>query len=372
MRRETYLDWNATAPLRPEAAGAMSAAMAQCGNPSSVHRWGRAARASIERARASVAALVDAPADGVVFTSGGTEANHLALLGSGRARILVSSVEHDSVLAAVPDAERIPVDRDGLVDPSVLARMLGADERPALVSIMLANNETGILQPVAALAAVAHAAGALFHCDAVQAAGRMTVSLAALGADLLTLSAHKIGGPLGTGALVARGGCEPAALLRGGGQERRYRAGSENVPGIAGFGAAAVLAAGDDGARDRIRGRRDALEKAIADAAPEAVLLGTHVERLPNTVAVALPGIPAETQVIALDLDGVMVSAGAACSSGKVGPSHVLAAMGVPPEIAGATIRVSLGPTTGDDDIAHFLDAWISLRRRHRHLACAA
>jgi cysteine desulfurase len=371
MRRETYLDWNATAPLRPEAAAAMSAAMAQCGNPSSVHRWGRAARGSIERARASVAALVDAPAEGVIFTSGGTEANHLALLGSGRARILVSSVEHDSVLAAAPGAERVPVDRDGRVDPSVLARMLAADARPALVSVMLANNETGIVQPVAALAAVAHAAGAIFHCDAVQAAGRMAVSLRALGADLLTLSAHKIGGPLGVGALVARSGCEPAALLRGGGQERSRRAGSENVPGIAGFGVAASLA-GEDGARNGIRERRDALERVIADAAPEAVLLGAGVERLPNTVAVALPGIPAETQVIALDLDGVMVSAGAACSSGKVGPSHVLAAMGIAPEIARAMIRISLGPTTGDDDIAHFLDAWIGLRRRHRRLSARA
>ena len=360
-RRDTYLDWNATAPLRPEAATAITQALALGGNPSSVHRTGRAARQLVERSRIAVATLAGASADGVVFTSGGTEANHLALLGTGRERVLVSAVEHSSVLQAVPGAERIPVDGDGLVDPDALARQLAADPRPALVSVMLANNETGAIQSVAELAAVARAHGALFHCDAVQAAGKMPLSLAALGADFLTLSAHKIGGPAGVGALVSAPGIEPAPLLRGGGQERSRRAGTENLAGIAGFAAAA--AACDPTEYEPVRTLRDRLEAALP---PDAIVVGAGVPRLPNTSAVTMPGVPAETQIIALDLDRVMVSAGAACSSGKVGPSHVLAAMGLVPDIAVATIRVSLGWSTTEADIAHFLDAWTALYRRTR------
>jgi cysteine desulfurase len=358
-RRETYLDWNATAPLRPEAAAAVASALALGGNPSSVHGRGRVARQLVEESRAAVAALAGAPADAVVFTSGGTEANHLALLGAGRERVLISAVEHSSVLQAAPEAERIPVDRDGLVDPAALAAML--DDRPALVSVMLANNETGVIQPVAEIARSAHAHGALFHCDAVQAAGKMPLSLAAIGADFLTLSAHKIGGPAGIGALVMAPGAEVTPLLRGGGQERNRRAGTENLAGIAGFAAAA--AACDPAEYGRVRALRDRLEAALP---PEAIVIAAGAPRLPNTSAIAMPGVPAETQVIALDLDGVMVSAGAACSSGKVGPSHVLAAMGVAPDIADATIRVSLGWSTTDADIAHFLDSWTALYRRTR------
>ena len=358
-RHETYLDWNATAPLRPEAAAAVANALALGGNPSSVHGRGRVARQFVEESRATVAALAGAPADAVVFTSGGTEANHLALLGPGRERILVSAVEHSSVLQAVPEAERIPVDRDGLVDPAALAAML--DDRPALVSVMLANNETGVIQPVAEIARTAHAHGALFHCDAVQPAGKMPLSLAVIGADFLTLSAHKIGGPAGIGALVMAPGAEVTPLQRGGGQERNRRAGTENLAGIAGFAAAA--AACDPAEYGRVRALRDRLEAALP---PEAIVIAASTPRLPNTSAIAMPGVPAETQVIALDLDGVMVSAGAACSSGKVGPSHVLAAMGVAPDIADATIRVSLGWSTTDADIAHFLDSWTALYRRTR------
>ena len=294
------------------------------GNPSSVHRWGRAARQAVERARSAVAALLDAPPEGVVFVSGGTEANHLALLGAGRDRVLVSAVEHDSVLRAVPAAERIPVDRDGIVVLDALDRLLAADQRPALVSVMLANNETGVVQPVAEIAAIARAHGALFHCDAVQAAGKIALDAGAIGADLVTLSAHKLGGPPGVGALVVTGELELTPLLRGGGQEHGRRAGTENLPGIAGFAAAAVAAAAEIAVYDRVRALRDALEAEIAAVAPEAVVLGAAAPRLPNTAAIAMPGVAAETQVIALDLDGVMVSAGAACSSGKVGPSHVL------------------------------------------------
>jgi cysteine desulfurase len=369
MRRppEAYLDWNATAPLRPEAATAVRASLECCGNPSSVHRRGRMARQTVETARAEVAALVNAAPGDVVFVSGGTEANHLALLGCGRERILVSAVEHDSVRRAVPAAEPIPVDHDGVVDLDALDRMLAADGRPALVSVMFANNETGVVQPATAIAALARARGALFHCDAVQAAGKMPLDLDRIGADLVTLSAHKLGGPPGIGALVARGGIEPVPMLRGGGQERGRRAGTENLPGIAGFGAAAAAARAEIGVYDIVRRWRDTLEAEIAATAPAAVVLGAAAPRLPNTSAIALPGIAAVTQVIALDLDGVMVSSGAACSSGKVGPSHVLAAMAVPAELAAATIRVSLGWASSAADIERFLDSWLALyRRRHR------
>jgi cysteine desulfurase len=367
-RTETYLDWNATAPLRPEAAAAMTASLARCGNPSSVHRWGRAARQTVEHARSAVAALLDAPPEGVVFVSGGTEANHLALLGSGRQRILVSAVEHDSVRRAAPEAEQIPVDRDGIIVLDALDDLLAADPRPALVSVMLANNETGVVQPARAVAELARAHGALFHCDAVQAAGKIALDFDATDADLVTLSAHKLGGPPGVGALIVRDGLELAPLLRGGGQEGGRRAGTENLAGIAGFAAAATAAAGEITVYDRVRMLRDALERRVTEVAPEAVVLGAAAPRLPNTAAIAMPGVAAETQVIALDLDGVMVSAGAACSSGKVGPSHVLEAMGVGPELAASTIRVSLGWSSSEADIDHFLQAWTALYRRCRGL----
>jgi cysteine desulfurase len=364
---ESYLDWNATAPLRPEAAAAMSEALDRWGNPSSVHRRGRAARQTIEHAREAVAALLGDPdPSGVVFVSGGTEANHLALLGIGRDRVLVSAVEHDSVRYAVSAVEIIPVGPDGIVSLDALDRLLAADLRPALVSVMYANNETGVIQPVADIAAVARRHEAFFHCDAVQAAGKLALDTRALGADLVTLSAHKIGGPPGVGALVVTGGVDVAPLLRGGGQERRRRAGTENLPGIVGFAAAGTAAVSEIAAYDRVAALRDELEARIAAIAPEAVVLGAAAPRLPNTSAIALPGIPAETQVVALDLDGVMVSAGAACSSGKVGPSHVLAAMRVDPEIAASTIRVSLGWSSDEAEIAHFLRAWTSLYRRRR------
>jgi cysteine desulfurase len=366
-RAESYLDWNATAPLRPEAAAAMSEALGRWGNPSSVHRRGRAARQIIERAREPVAALLgDLDPSGVVFVSGGTEANHLALLGAGRGRVLVSAIEHDSVRHAVPGAEIIPVGPEGIVDLDALDRLLDADARPALVSVMYANNETGVIQPVAEIASMARRHGALFHCDAVQAAGKLALDV---GADLVTLSAHKIGGPPGVGALVVIGGIDVAPLLRGGGQEHRRRAGTENLFGIAGFAAAAAAAVGDIPAHARVAALRDGLETQIAVIASDAVVLGAAAPRLSNTSAIAMPGVAAETQVVALDLDGVMVSAGAACSSGKVGPSHVLAAMRVDPEIAASTIRVSLGWSSNEAEIDHFLRAWTALYRRCRGLA---
>jgi cysteine desulfurase len=369
VRALTYLDWNAAAPLRPQAVEAMSATLVRCGNPSSVHRWGRAARRAVEDGRAAVAALLDAPPEGIIFVSGGTEANHLALLGAGRIRILVSAVEHDSVLRAVPRAERIPVDRDGIVVLDALDRLLAADPRPALVSVMLANNETGVVQPVAEIARIVRAYGALFHCDAAQAAGKIPLDAGAIGADLVTLSAHKLGGPPGIGALVVKAALELTPLLRGGGQERGRRAGTENLVGIAGFAAAASAAAAEIAVYDHIRALRDTLEAGVTVVAPETVVLCASAPRLPNTVAVAMPGVAADTQVIALDLEGVMVSAGAACSSGKVGPSHVLQAMGIQSDLAASTIRVSLGWASSEADIDQFLGAWAALYRRCRDLA---
>ena len=364
IRRESYLDWNATAPVRPEAAAAVTAALGDCGNASSVHRWGGAARRRVESAREMVAALVGAEPEGVVFVSGGTEANHLALLGSGRERVLVSSVEHSSVLQAVPNAEQIPVDSEGVVSLAWLEEKLADDPRPALVSVMLANNETGVIQPVAEVAAISHRHGALLHCDAVQAAGKMPVEIGTIGADLVSLSAHKLGGPPGVGALIIRSDLDLAPIIRGGGQERGRRAGSENLPGIAGFGAAAAAAKAGLAEYGRVALLRDRLEAAIAATASEAIVIGCTAARLPNTSAIALPGVSAETQVIALDLEGVLVSAGAACSSGKVRASHVLQAMDAPPEIAGSTIRVSLGWSTSEAEIEHFLEAWAAMYRR--------
>jgi cysteine desulfurase len=325
-----YLDHNATTPIRPEAAAAVAAALALCGNPSSVHAAGRAARRVLETARAQVAALVAAAPADLVFTSGGTEANNLALR-SWNGPVVVSAIEHDSVRVAVPHAILAPVTGEGVVDPDGLAALL---PEKALVSVMLANNETGVVQPVAAIAERVHAKGGVLHVDAVQAAAKIALDMRALGADLMTLSAHKLGGPMGVGALVGRAD-----------------AGTENLPGIAGFGAAA--AAPHDFAR--LAPLRDRLEAALAG---EAVFFGQRAPRLPTTSCLALPGVPAETQVIAA------VSAGAACSSGKVRPSHVLGAMGVAPDLAGSAIRVSLGWTTTEADIDAFLAAWRQMRTR--------
>lgn len=372
MSNRIYLDWNATAPLRPQARKAMLAALDDAGNPSSVHGEGRAARRLVEHAREQVAALTGAEPRNVVFTSGGTEANMLALTpGVGADRLLLSAVEHPSVLAGgrFPAAavERLPVTGGGQIDLAALERRLAEPERgPALVSLMLANNETGVVQPVAEAARLAHAAGALLHVDAVQAAGRIPCDINSLGADLLTLSGHKIGAPKGVGALVRRDAALAVdPLVKGGGQERGLRAGTENVAGIAGFGAAAAAAREDLAAESaRMKGLRDRLESGLLAASPDIVIFGAQTfgapaERLPNTTLFALDGMKAETAIIAFDLAGVAVSSGAACSSGKVQPSHVLAAMGVPPELARGAIRVSLGPTTTESEIDRFIEAWI-------------
>ncbi len=353
-----YLDYNASAPVKPAVIEAMALALGRAGNPSSVHGFGRAARRALEQARASVAALVGARPEAVLFTSGGTEANNQALA-SVRGPRLVSAVEHASVLEAAPEAGRLPVDPLGRVDLGQLADRLVA--APALVSVMLANNETGVLQPVAEVALLARRHGVRVHCDAVQAAGKLAIDLGALGVDFLTVSAHKLGGPQGVGALVLGEGIEPAALLRGGGQERRWRPGTENLPGIVGFGRACELALEDRDLARRTGALRDRLETEIRAAAPDARVYGAGAERLPNTSCLGMPGVGNQTQLIALDLAGIAVSTGSACSSGKVGPSHVLAAMGIEPAAAASTIRVSLGWASTDDDVDRLVAAWTRL-----------
>jgi cysteine desulfurase len=358
-----YLDHNATSPLRPVAFDAMAEALKAGGNPSSVHRSGRAARARLDAARRQVAALVGAMTSEIVFTSGGTEANNLAITGTGCMRVLVSAVEHDSVLKAAPDAEVLPVDGNGVIDLDALARMLAASAAPTLVSVMFANNETGVLQPIADVVRLARRTGALVHCDAVQGAGKVPVDLHGLGVDYLSISAHKLGGPTGVGALVARGNAPFVTDRRGGGQEFNRRAGTENVAGIAGFGAAAEAAC--DGLD--VGALRDRIETALLALAPHAQVFGAGAPRLGNTSCISMPGVRAETQVMALDLAGVCVSAGAACSSGKVTRSPVLAAMGINPGVADTAVRMSLGWNTQQSDIERLIGAWRDLYIRVQH-----
>ncbi|WP_395020592.1 cysteine desulfurase family protein [Dongia sp.] len=357
MQRAVYMDWNATAPVRPEAARAVMSALEACGNPSSVHGFGRNARKLMEEARVKLASRVGAKMENVIFTSGGTEANMLALASRGARRLVVSAIEHDSVLkpAIAAGAAVAKVDSHGVVNRDHLRSLLKQDARPALISLMLANNETGVLQPVADAAEMAHAHGALLHCDAAQALGRINVQISDLGADLLTVSGHKFGAPQGVGALITNG-TPVSALLLGGGQERSRRAGTENVPAIAGLGAA--VAAIDLAASANIARLREALERRLLDWDPAVTVFGRDVARLPNTLCFAAGGKPAETLVMALDLAGIAVSAGSACSSGKVRPSHVVTAMGFDATQAATALRVSLGETNTESDIDAFMAAW--------------
>jgi cysteine desulfurase len=364
-----YLDYNATAKVRPEAAAAMARALEIGGNPSSVHAAGRAARAIVEDARAEVAALARAKAPSVVFVSGGAEANALAIGSAavaGFERILVGATEHDTVLENVRAAglpyEIWPVDERGLADLDWLADRLRSGPR-ALVCLMAANNETGVIQPVAEAAALVRAADGWLHVDAVQAAGKIELDFTRLGADTLALSAHKIGGPQGVGALVAGPRAVLSRRLHGGGQERGRRAGTENVPGIAGFGAAAKASADDLPNIAAEAAWRDELATTVSRAG--AVVLGDGAPRLAQTLCFAAPGFASELQVMGLDLAGVMVSAGAACSSGKVKPSRVVEAMGRP-DLAPFAIRVSGGWATTAADWARCGAAWAEIFDRHQ------
>ncbi len=363
-----YLDHNATSPLCAPARQAVAEAFDVFGNPSSVHGEGRAAHRLIEDARDAVAALVGGRPREIVFTSGGTEANNLALFGTPAESRVISAVEHMSVREAAERSGRpffvCPVDGNGVVEREAFERLLEEAPAPALVSIMLANNETGVIQPIRDLAACAHAHGALFHCDAVQGPGRLVIDVEDLGVDLLTLSGHKLGAPKGIGALWVRDGIDLAPLLVGGGQEFRRRAGTENVPGIAGFGAAATAAGQALREIDRVRALRDRLEATILEAARDARVFGAEAPRIANTSAIYMPGMTAETQVMAFDLEGIAVSAGSACSSGKVQPSHVIAAMGATPEEAQGVIRVSLGAATTEAEIERFIAVWLGFYER--------
>ncbi len=367
MSTTTYLDHNATTPLKPAVAEAVVAALRLDGNPSSVHRRGQVARQAVEQARSRVAGLIGARASEIVFTSGGSEANNLALAAARAAgrRILVSAVEHDSVRLAAGDQDTsIAVDKNGVVVLEALAGELSRHAGPALVALMLANNETGVIQPVAEAAEIAHAHGALLFCDAIQAPGRLALDVHDLGVDMLSLSAHKIGGPMGSGALMVREGLSLESQIRGGGQELGRRAGTENVSGIVGFGVAAELAAGDFAAVAAVTALRDGMEQRLLAFSPDLHIHGGGVARLANTSCFGLSGLASDVQVMALDLEGICVSAGAACSSGKVATSHVLEAMGVRSEEANSAVRVSLGWDTRQEDIDRLVESWCAVRQR--------
>lgn len=366
-RARTYLDHNATSPLRPEARAAVEKALDVVGNPSSVHADGRAARQLVDDAREQVAALAGARPSEVVFTSGATEANNWVMR-DGWDAILLSGIEHDAVLAparaSMARVVEVGTDRDGVADVGGFAAAIlqEPDVRGrVLATLQMANNETGVIQPAGELADFCRAHGVSFHTDAVQAAGRVPLGFEAMGADTMALSSHKIGGPMGVGALIIRDGVSLGSLIAGGGQERRRRSGTENVPGIAGFGAAAERASAELADIGRISTLRDRLEAGLREISPAATIISAGADRLANTVGVAHPGITAETLVIKLDLAGISVSAGSACSSGKVGQSHVLMAMGLAPEIGRSTIRISLGWSTTEADIATFLNSWRAL-----------
>ncbi|TAA61716.1 cysteine desulfurase family protein [Shinella sp. JR1-6] len=377
----TYLDWNATAPLLPAAREAVLAALDSVGNPSSVHGEGRALRMLVEAARRDVAALLNAAPAHVIFTSGATEAANLALTPDYRmgrtpltiGRLYVSEIEHPAIREggrfARDAVTTIPVTRAGLVDLEALTTLLAGHDKAKglpMVAVMLANNETGIVQPVKSVAEVVHRHGGLLVVDAVQAAGRVSIDIAALDADFLIVSSHKLGGPKGAGALISRGEVlMPAPLIRGGGQEKGHRSGTENPAALAGFAAAARAAVADLAGRNaRIGALRDALESGMRAATNDVVIHGADVERIANTSFFSLPGLKSETGQIAFDLEGIALSAGSACSSGKVGQSHVLTAMGFDAALGG--LRVSLGPASTEADVARFLAAFSRVMARRR------
>jgi cysteine desulfurase len=362
-----YLDYNATAPVRPEVIAGVSAAMHVTGNPSSVHGDGRAARKLVEDARAHVAALAGVRSAQVIFNSGATEGNNTILSGHQGAIVFIGGTEHPSVMEAAPKADRLPMLSNGLIDLEKLKTILAAAPPPSLIALQLVNSETGVIQPVADVAAIAHEFGAKFLCDAVQAAGRIDIDFKSLDCDYMTLSAHKFGGPQGVGALIFREGLQMPKFMRGGGQEKRQRAGTENVAGIAGFGIAAKLAV--EGRADyaaRTRQWQIKLEKGLKTIANDLVIAGENAPRVPNTTNVLLPGASAETQLMSMDLEGIAVSSGSACSSGTFKPSHVLAAMGFDEAASKSALRFSTGWATTDADIDNALAAYAKIAARIR------
>ena len=353
-----YLDYNATALIRPEVLSLVTQIMGEVGNASSVHSFGQHARKYIEDARAQIAALCTVTPKEVVFTSGATESINTVLSGYRDKRVLISTIEHPAVIAAAPHAEKIPVTPDGLVDITAYKTMLNDGEPPALVSIMLVNSETGVIQPITKMAKMAHEVGALFHTDAVQGAGRVDISLDALGVDFMSLSAHKMAGPQGVGAIITRKGLELSKFMLGGGQEKNCRAGTHNTAGIAGMGLAAQIARTKIGQYAEIQKLRDDMETRMHQISNHVKIYGENAPRVGNTCNVGLQGVPAQTQMMALDLDGIAVSSGSACSSGSFKPSHVLTAMGANEEEAKSALRISMGWATTPADIDAFLTCW--------------
>ncbi len=368
MNKSIYLDYNATAPMRPQVATFLAEKMhTLMGNPSSVHGYGRNARKELERAREQVAALVGTNPINIVFTSGATEANNAVIFGAPVTRILYSTIEHPSVVDAAiqkGNALAIPVLPNGMVDLDALEALLKQDTQPTLVSVMWVNNETGVIQPIEKISALSKQYGALFHCDAVQAAGRIKIEMDASGINYLTLSAHKIGGPSGIGALIYNHDTALQKFIHGGGQERRRRAGTENSIGALGFGLAAELCAQETDHLQQLQQWRDQFETTMKQAVPSVEFIGSAATRVPNTIQLVLPGVTAETQLMALDLDGIAVSSGAACSSGSIKPSHVLLAMGLSEEKAKCAIRVSMGFGTTQNEVDYFLERWVANSQR--------
>jgi len=362
---EVYLDYNATVPIRPEVSEAVTEGLNQIGNPSSVHTFGRRTRTLVESARKSVADLVQVEPAQVIFTSGGTEANNLALSGSRRTMgctaVAVSAVEHPSVLESEPTPNVIPVDENGIIKLSELEVILESVQAPALISVMLANNETGVLQPINDAVRIARHHNAYVHCDAVQALGKVSLSFDELGADFVSVSSHKIGGLQGAGALICAKGIEIDPILVGGGQERNKRSGTENVIGIIAFGCAAAIVRSNDDEIRKISCLTSQLESEIREKVPTACVYGSTVGRLPNTSCIGFDLVKSEDQLMYLDLAGIAVGAGSACSSGKIAPSHVLLAMGCTETAARSAIRISIGYQTTQEDIHRFIEVWTEL-----------
>ena len=357
MNQKIYFDHNATTPVKRPVIDAMMGALAICGNASSIHSSGRNARKLIEQSRDKVAKLIKVSPEQVIFTSGGTEANNLVISGINRDYCIMSAIEHDSILQTEKSHQKISVNESGLVELGTLEKLLRVKGSPNIVSVMLANNETGVIQPVEEIVKLSEPFDTFVHTDAIQACGKINLDWDTLGVDAISLSAHKIGGPQGVGALILNRSFDLDPRFFGGGQERNYRPGTENIPGIVGFGVAAELAADLD-RNKRIESLRDELEYKILEIAPNAVIHGQRSQRIPNTSCISMPGVLAETQIMKFDLAGIMVSAGSACSSGKVHNSHVLKAMGVKESEASSAIRISLGYDNTIDEIDYFVTQW--------------
>lgn len=366
QKRPVYLDYNATAPIRPEVIALMQEVMCQQGNASAVHSFGRNARSRVEKAREQIAAFCGVTPGQVTFNSGATEANNTVLKAFAGDRVLVSAIEHLSMIEPVASVEKIPVTRDGIIDEAAFEAMLDKGPPPALVSVMMVNNETGAIQPVEKLARLAKKKhpNIFFHTDAVQAAAKMKLDMPSLHVDYLSLSSHKIGGPQGMGALILAPGARPAKLLYGSGQEKRQRAGTENVAGIAGFGLAAEMAAAEIAEYNKLAALRDRMERGMMAAAPHLVIYAKNAPRVPNVTAFSLPGVDAQTILMGLDLEGMAISRGTACGSGAVKPSHVIAAMAGPDAPHDGALRISMGWNTTAEDINDFLAAWNKIAER--------